>query len=65
VFSPPFPPGDNNDTCSGGPGTNVVQNCEITSWRWRPARWWRADTHIDTTEPRHCCAEADHRRTPL
>ena len=28
---PPFPPGGNNDTCSGGPGTNTVQNCEITS----------------------------------
>ena len=28
---PPFPPGGNNDTCSGGPGTNVVRNCEITS----------------------------------
>ena len=27
---PPFPPGGNNDTCSGGPGTNVAQNCEIT-----------------------------------
>jgi hypothetical protein len=25
---PPFPPGGNNDVCSGGPGTNVVQNCE-------------------------------------
>lgn len=28
---PPFPPGDNNDVCSGGPGANVIQNCEITS----------------------------------
>ena len=25
------PPGGNNDTCSGGPGVNVIQNCEITS----------------------------------
>jgi len=28
---PPFPPGGNNDACSGGPGANVIQNCEITS----------------------------------
>jgi hypothetical protein len=29
--APPFPPGGNNDVCSGGPGTNVVQNCENVS----------------------------------
>jgi Ca2+-binding RTX toxin-like protein len=27
----PFPPGGNNDTCSGGPGTNTVQNCEAAA----------------------------------
>jgi hypothetical protein len=25
----PFPPGTNNDSCSGGPGTNAVLNCEV------------------------------------
>jgi Ca2+-binding RTX toxin-like protein len=28
---PPFPPGGNNDTCSGGPGDNVLQNCEAAA----------------------------------
>ena len=24
----PFPPGTNDDTCSGGSGSNVIENCE-------------------------------------
>ena len=26
---PPFPPGTNNDACTGNSGTNIVVNCEI------------------------------------
>ena len=27
----PFPPGTNNDVCTGGPGDNTVNNCEVAS----------------------------------
>src|SRR5262245_11118772 len=28
---PPIPPGGNNDDCTGGPGADVIQNCEVTT----------------------------------
>jgi hypothetical protein len=27
----PFPPGTNNDVCTGGPGDDTVNNCEVAS----------------------------------
>ena len=44
---PPFPPGGNNDTCSGGPGTNDVQNCEAAA-QLVPIRWWSTAGSVTT-----------------
>ena len=35
---PPFPPGTNNDDCTGGPGVDVIANCETTAPRGSDTR---------------------------